>query len=180
MADSLQERRSRVEIEIQELNEAAEQLAAVRSAKDLKQWEARIGAERLAERPASPYKQVVLDGYRVWIGRNAKSNDRVLADSHKEDLWMHARGVGGSHVVVRMGGGKQMPPAEMLERAAGAAAWFSQDRGSSVVPVSVTRRKYVVKPKGAAPGAVKILNEQQVLHVNPTPPPDSSDSTRNP
>lgn len=169
-AASLEERRTGVEAELEILRQAEENLQGVRTAKELKQWETAIGAERLDERPAAPYRQVDLDGFRLWIGRNARSNDRVLADSHKEDLWMHARGVGGSHVVLRMEGSKQMPPASILERAAAAAAWHSQDRGASVVPVTVTRRKYVVKPKGGAPGAVKILNEQQVLHVSPESP----------
>ena len=107
----------------------------------------------------SPYRKSDIDGYEVWIGKNAKSNDRLTTDAHKEDVWMHARGVGGSHLVVRMNNQKQMPPRHVLLKAASLAAWNSKARGSSLAPVIITKRKYVTKPKGAPPGTVRVQKE---------------------
>jgi predicted ribosome quality control (RQC) complex YloA/Tae2 family protein len=107
-----------------------------------------------------PYRTTEIDGYEIWIGRNARSNDRLTSDAHKEDIWLHARGVSGSHVVIRMNNSKDMPPQHIISRAAALAAWNSKARGSSLVPVIVTKRKYVNKPKGALPGAVTIQREQ--------------------
>ncbi|TVR30218.1 MAG: DUF814 domain-containing protein [Balneolaceae bacterium] len=106
-----------------------------------------------------PYRQVKVDNYEIWIGKSAKSNDRVTSDAHKEDVWLHARGVSGSHVVIRMNNNKEMPPKSVIRKAAAIAAWNSKARGSNLVPVIVTKRKYITKPKGAAPGAVRVQRE---------------------
>ncbi|PKD45266.1 NFACT RNA binding domain-containing protein [Rhodohalobacter barkolensis] len=106
-----------------------------------------------------PYKRTTVDGYEVWIGKNAKSNDRLTTDAHKEDIWLHARGVGGSHVVIRMNNQKEMPPKHVILKAASIAAWHSKAKGSKLAPVIVTKRKYVTKPKGSATGAVRVQRE---------------------
>ena len=49
-----------------------------------------------------PYKKAYLSGYEIRIGKNASSNDELLRISHKEDIWLHARGVSGSHVIIVM------------------------------------------------------------------------------
>ena len=118
---------------------------------------------------SKPWRVWDLDGYEVWIGKNAKSNDLLTSAADKEDIWMHARGVSGSHLVIRMNRSKALPPETVLQRAAALAAWYSKARGSSLVPVIFTRRKYVVKQKGGAPGAVRILRES-VLLVEPQKP----------
>lgn len=109
---------------------------------------------------ALPFRKTEIDGYEVWIGKNAKSNDAVTTTAHKEDVWLHARGVSGSHVVIRMNNNKEMPPKTVILKAASVAAWNSKARGSSLVPVIVTKRKYVVKPKGLPPGAVRVQREE--------------------
>lgn len=106
-----------------------------------------------------PYRKVHIDGYEIWIGKNAKSNDKLTSAAHKEDIWLHARGVGGSHVVIRMNNNKNMPPRQIILKAAAVAAWNSKARGSDLAPVIVTKRKYVTKPKGAPSGAVRVQKE---------------------
>ena len=106
-----------------------------------------------------PYKRTYIDGYEVWVGKNAKSNDRLTTDAHKEDVWLHARGVSGSHVVIRMNNQKEMPPKHVILKAAAVAAWHSKAKGSKLAPVIVTKRKYVTKPKGSATGAVRVQRE---------------------
>jgi predicted ribosome quality control (RQC) complex YloA/Tae2 family protein len=120
----------------------------------------RLGVLSKAKQVTSlPYKRTTVDGYEVWIGKNAKSNDRLTTDAHKEDIWLHARGVGGSHVVIRMNNQKEMPPKHVILKAASIAAWHSKAKGSKLAPVIVTKRKYVTKPKGSATGAVRVQRE---------------------
>lgn len=119
-----------------------------------------------AAQKAPPYRVLEIDGYEVWVGKNAKSNDQLTTDAHKEDVWMHARGVSGSHVVIRMDNHKEMPPKETLLKAASVAAWNSKARGSGLAPVIITKRKYVVKPKGAPTGTVRV-NREEVEMVKP-------------
>lgn len=118
----------------------------------------------------SPYRKFKVGKYEVWIGKNAKSNDQLTSLAHKEDVWLHARGVGGSHVVIRMGNQKNYPPKKVILKAASFAAFYSKARGMKSAPVMYTKRKYVRKPKGAAPGAVVVEREQ----VEMVPPLDPS------
>lgn len=107
-----------------------------------------------------PYRKTNIGKYEVWIGKNAKSNDRLTSDAHKEDIWLHARGVSGSHVLIRMNNNKEMPPKSVILQAAAVAAWNSKSRGAGLAPVIYTKRKYITKPKGAAPGAVRVQREE--------------------
>jgi len=107
-----------------------------------------------------PYRRAKIDDYEIWIGKNAKSNDQLTSAAHKEDIWLHARGVGGSHVVIRMDNQKEMPPKNVILRAASIAAWNSKARGSGLAPVIVTKRKYITKPKGAPAGTVRVMKEE--------------------
>lgn len=110
-----------------------------------------------------------VNGHPVWIGKNAKNNDLLLRTAHKEDVWMHARGVSGSHLIIRMGNVKEMPPKEVILKAAAYAAYNSKARGSELVPVMVTKAKHVRKPKGAAAGAV-VVEKEEIVMVNPEKP----------
>lgn len=118
---------------------------------------------------SSPYRKFRAGKYEIWVGKNAKANDKLTSLAHKEDVWLHARGVGGSHVVIRMGNQKEYPPKEIILRAAGYAAFYSKAKGMKTAPVMYTKRKYVRKPKGAAPGAVVVEREkvEMVPPVNP-------------
>jgi len=117
----------------------------------------------------SPFRKFKEGKFEIWIGKNAKSNDQLTSHAHKEDIWMHARGVGGSHVVIRMGNRKDYPPQQVILKAASYAAYYSKARGMKSAPVMYTKRKYVHKPKGAAPGAV-VVKREQVQMVPPMKP----------
>ncbi|MVM39013.1 DUF814 domain-containing protein [Spirosoma sp. HMF3257] len=111
------------------------------------------------------FKEVTLDTFRILIGRNAKNNDLLtLKFAYKDDLWLHARDVPGSHVIIKYQAGKTFPR-HVIERAAELAAWFSKRRTDSLCPVTVTPKKFVRKPKGLAPGQVIIEKEDVVLVV---------------
>lgn len=126
----------------------------------------RLGVLSKAKQVTSlPYRRTTIEGYEVWIGKNAKSNDKLTTDAHKEDIWLHARGVSGSHVVIRMNNQKEMPPKRVIQKTASLAAWNSKAKGSHLVPVIVTKRKYVTKPKGAPAGAVRVQREEvEMVH----------------
>lgn len=117
----------------------------------------------------SPFRKFKEGKFEIWIGKSAKSNDQLTSHAHKEDIWLHARGVGGSHVVIRMGNRKDYPPQNVLLKAASYAAYFSKARGMKSAPVMYTKVKYVRKPKGAAPGAV-VVEREEVVMVPPMKP----------
>ena len=111
------------------------------------------------------FKEVDVDGFRILIGRNARNNDLLTQRfAYKEDLWLHARDVTGSHVLIKYRAGKTFPR-NVIERAAELAAWYSKRRTDSLCPVTVTPRKYVRKPKGLAEGQVLIEKESVVMVV---------------
>lgn len=110
-------------------------------------------------------------GWTVYVGQNDRKNDLLtFRFSKKNDLWFHARGVPGSHVVLRRTGRTDNPDKLALEQTASLAAFFSKAKTSSLVPVSFTERKYVRRPKGAPPGKV-VLEREEVLIVPPGEPP---------
>jgi predicted ribosome quality control (RQC) complex YloA/Tae2 family protein len=116
-----------------------------------------------------PPRQFLIDGFEVLAGRSARQNHVVTFDlASPHDIWLHARGVPGAHVIVRSGG--RSVPEHVLRRAAAIAAHFSQSRTASSVAVDYTMRRYVRPIKGAAPGLVTYSHETTV-HVHPEPPP---------
>ncbi|MFO8034980.1 MAG: NFACT RNA binding domain-containing protein, partial [Candidatus Bipolaricaulota bacterium] len=112
--------------------------------------------------PKQSPREIYVEGFPVQVGRSARENEALVRRARDEDLWLHARGVPGAHVLVSTGG-RPVPP-EVLQRAAELAAWHSQARGERKVQVSYTESRYLRKPKGATPGTVKLLREN-VLRV---------------
>lgn len=118
-----------------------------------------------------PFRQfVVAGGFQVWVGKSSENNDLLTMKYAKpSDLWFHARGSSGSHVILRIGTGKGEPSRKALEETAGIAAFYSKMKTAKHVPVAVTERKYVRKPRGAPAGTVTIEREK-LLFVNPQLP----------
>lgn len=112
-----------------------------------------------------PYRRFDLGGgFEVWVGRNARQNHELTFHaSQKYDLWMHAREVPGAHTVLHLPNRDATPGKRRLHTAAAIAAHFSKARGSDLVPVIVTERKYVTSPKGSDPGVVRVDREDVVL-----------------
>ena len=113
--------------------------------------------------PRLPYREYVIsNGRAARVGRGARDNDELtLRHARPDDLWLHVRGRSGSHVVVPLGRGEEPTP-ELLIDAAHLAAHFSDARGDSDVEIMFTRRRYVQKPRGAAPGAVRVIKEKTI------------------
>ncbi|MGC4095832.1 MAG: NFACT family protein [Nitrospira sp.] len=105
------------------------------------------------------------DGLPIFVGRNARENDALTFGLAKsDDLWLHARGTPGSHVIVRLSKGSDPPP-ETLREAAMLALLYSDLKKSGKGDVVYTRRKWVKKAKGQAPGAVVVAQEKS-LHIS--------------
>lgn len=109
------------------------------------------------------------DGFVLYVGKNARSNDDLtFGFARPNDYWFHARGVSGSHCVLRCPAKKE-PTKEILQKSAQISAYYSKGNKSKFVPVAFTKRKYIKKPKGAEQGTVVMMRED-VLFVEPKLP----------
>lgn len=142
------------------------ELETLKDIKSLRKW---LKANDLdherkqATAAALPYKAFDMAGYAVWVGKNASANDELtMKYAFKEDLWLHAKNVPGSHVLIKHKAGHKTPK-EVIEKAAALAAWYSKRKTDSLVPVTVTPAKYVRKQKGSPPGQVIVSREEVVL-----------------
>ena len=108
------------------------------------------------------------DGFQIYVGRNSKENDLLLRRiASSRDMWLHAKQIHGSHVVIRNPENKPGIPMPTLLKAAQIAAFFSKAQHASYVPVDYTWFRYVVKPKGTASGFVTYTHEK-TLYVEPS------------
>ena len=127
----------------------------------------RIGGKKgPQEQRQGPFRRFTSsDGLAIYVGRNARENDELTFGLAKsDDLWLHARGMPGSHVVVRLEKGADVLP-ETLRDAATLALLYSDLKKSGKGEIIYTRRKWVKKAKGQAPGAV-IVTQEKSMHVS--------------
>jgi len=126
-------------------------------------------AGRAEELP--PFRLFTVEGgFEVWAGKNGSNNDLLtLRHAKPGDLWFHARGGSGSHVVLKMDTGKGEPSKRAIEQAAAIAAYYSKMKTAGTVAVAMTEKRYVRKPRGAPPGTVAIEREK-VIFVKPALP----------
>ncbi len=114
---------------------------------------------------SKPIESETPGGYRLLIGRNNLQNDHLtFRVAEKGDLWFHAKGVPGSHVLLLCGG--EEPSAEDYTYAASLAAGYSQAERGQQVAVDYTRVKNIRKPSGARPGYV-IYKTNYSAYVTP-------------
>ncbi|MEP6921056.1 MAG: NFACT family protein [bacterium] len=106
------------------------------------------------------------DGYEILVGRAAQTNDRLtFSVARPQDVWLHAADYPGSHVVIRNPTRGDVPHRTVIE-AAQLAGKFSQAGADSKVTVHYTPRKFLSKPKGAAPGLVR-MSSFKTITVEP-------------
>jgi predicted ribosome quality control (RQC) complex YloA/Tae2 family protein len=117
------------------------------------------------------FKHYLLEGkYHLYVGKDSQNNDLLTTKFAKQnDYWFHARGVSGSHAVLRVDNTKEAVPKNILKAAASIAAFHSKAKTSGLAPVSYTFKKYVIKKKGMEPGKVALLKEETLL-VHPEIP----------
>ncbi len=116
-----------------------------------------------------PFKEFIYKGYPLWVGKSAKANDEMLRNySKKNDYWLHARNVAGSHVIIKWQGMTE-PSQEILEIAGSLAAFYSKAKSQTLAPVIYTQAKFVRKVKGSPPGSV-VVDKEKVIMVEPKGP----------
>lgn len=121
--------------------------------------------KKIKKQQIKPESYISSDGLTIYVGRNNKQNDHLTMKIAKnEDIWLHAKDIPGSHVVIKTGGINA--PDKTIYEAAVLAAYYSQARNSTNVTVDYTLKKNVRKPVGAKPGYV-IYTQQRTAIVNP-------------
>lgn len=154
--------------EIEKLNRLFIEIEATDNAKEIVQKTASekmlLPKQKIAHQV--PYHEHELEGFKIWIGKNAQQNDILtLKYAHKEDFWLHAKDSTGSHVIIKHQAGKNLPKS-VLNQAASWAAYFSKRKNENLVSVIYTLKKFVRKPKGLPAGSV-IVDKEEVLLVSP-------------
>lgn len=154
------------ENEIERLKVEKDKVLSAENHKDIGRWDKEQKKRVDSKEQELPFKTATHLGFQIWIGKNAANNELLtLKYAHKDDLWLHARDVSGSHVVIKHQAGKAFPK-EVIERAAEIAAFYSQRKTDSLCPVSYTTKKYIRKVKGTAVGSVR-MDREEVLMVVP-------------
>ena len=164
------------EKELEYLNSVLENIALAEGEKDLQEIRQELTETGYLRRPKTAAKRAKRvsgkpmefrssAGLRISVGKNNSQNDLLTTKlAYKSDIWLHTQKIHGSHVILWLEGGEA--DARSLTEAAQLAAWFSQARDGSKVPVDYTPVKYVKKPAGARPGMV-VYTTYQTAVVEP-------------
>jgi predicted ribosome quality control (RQC) complex YloA/Tae2 family protein len=168
-SESLQKNIARKEKEQTEMQKHLKIINQIDNVKELRKY-LKDNHLTKAESSDSPeqhlFKKFLYQGWAIWVGKNAKNNDLLTQQyAHKEDLWLHAKDVSGSHVIIKHQSGRTFPT-DVIEKAASLAAYYSKRSTDSLCPVIVTPRKFVRKTKDLAPGQV-IVEKEEVIMVVP-------------
>jgi predicted ribosome quality control (RQC) complex YloA/Tae2 family protein len=167
--DTLQKNIRRKENEQNELKIHIEKINSINSLKELRKYlkDNHLEKKSTEKTPEHQlFKKFKYQGWDIWVGKNAKNNDLLTVQhAHKEDLWLHAKDVSGSHVIIKHQSGKTFPT-DVIEKAASLAAYYSKRSTDSLCPVIVTPKKFVRKTKDLAPGQV-IVEKEEVIMVVP-------------
>jgi predicted ribosome quality control (RQC) complex YloA/Tae2 family protein len=151
----------------QKMEELEEKLTTIEKAeghKELQQLVKQSNTKEpsLKEIKQLPYKRFTYQEFEIWVGKSAKANDELLKLAHKNDTWFHARGVAGSHVLLKNPEAKAVSE-PVLEYAASLAAKYSKSQNDGLAAVIYTSPKFVRKFKGALPGQVRVDREEVIL-----------------
>lgn len=120
------------------------------------------------EEQAEPVRRFTSsDGFEMLCGKSAAGNDLIVKrHASGADIWFHAEGVPGSHVLIKTAGRAKDVTKKTIEEAAGLAAWHSKAQAAAKAAVVYTEARNVRKPRGAKPGMVT-LKEYRTIVVKP-------------
>lgn len=174
----LQIKKQTFQAELEEIRGLLRQLPKMRSLRKLQNFyrqllemnllqDKQIGNKKSAVN-AYQFNRMILDGdWDIFIGKNGPNNEKLTFEfARKWDIWLHAQGVPGSHVIIRLPRRDFHPPQKIIELAAAIAAAQSKARHSATVPVIYTEVRHVHRIRKATPGTVSVRNEK-VLFVKP-------------
>jgi len=125
------------------------------------------GKRRVKTPKLAPMRFESTDGYPIYVGRNNRQNDELTFQlARKDDIWLHASKVHGSHVIISCGG--TTPPDDTVTQAAQLAAYYAETGGGQNIPVDVVPVKMVKKTPNRKPGMV-IYHSHRTVVANPYP-----------
>ncbi|OHX67977.1 hypothetical protein NH26_17320 [Flammeovirga pacifica] len=158
------------EDEMEELKKHREALDQFEMVREIRKYIKTNGLQKLQKNePIFPFRKFEYKGFEIWVGKNAVNNDLLTQRfAHKRDLWLHARDVAGSHVVVKWKSKQPNFPVDVIEKAASIAAYYSQRKTDTLCPVIYTPKKFVRKRKGDPAGLV-VVDKEKVVLIEPAP-----------
>ncbi|HXY53986.1 MAG TPA: NFACT family protein [Nitrospirota bacterium] len=110
-----------------------------------------------------PIRKILCLGWEVLVGKSALGNDYITTKlARPDDLWLHAEGMPGSHVLIRNPGRTDIPE-DVFMKAASLAAFYSKGRKAAKVPITYAHARFVKKPRGAKPGLVVLLERKVIM-----------------
>lgn len=152
-----------------ELAEGFEQIEGIaREATEQGYLRAQAGRSAPKLRRQPPLRVDSSDGFAIYIGRSAGQNEQVTFKiGAADDLWLHARGIHGAHVIIKSGG--RAVPEPTLREAAALAAYYSKARNETAVEVDFARRSQVRRIPNGPAGLVSYQAEGSI-RATPCPP----------
>lgn len=157
--------------QVESISSKIEELDSIEDFKVMKSFKKTNSEDKSLQKNTEtlPFKSFEYEGYAIWVGKSAQANDEMLRSfSKKDDIWLHARMVPGSHVLIKTSGLNPIPNF-VLETAASLAAFYSKNKNETLAPVIYTTAKYVRKVKGSHAGSV-VVEKEKVLMVSPKSP----------
>ena len=121
-------------------------------------------AKQKNSKPLPPICFRSTDGFEIFVGRNNRQNDLLTKSAQKNDIWLHTKGIHGTHTIISSAG-REVPDTTILQ-AAEICAYHSDGKNSSSVPVDYCPVRNVKKPNGAAPGMV-VYDNYSTVYVTP-------------
>ena len=162
----LREKQAQLETIIASRDEAALSAFAETKRSVSKGSDKKTRSKKLPEKLPGIRRYLSSDGYEILVGRAAHTNDNLtFRVARPHDLWLHAADYPGSHVIIRNQTRSEISHRTIIE-AAQLAAKFSQAEKDSKVTIHYTQRKFLSKPKGAAPGLVR-MSSFKTIRVEP-------------
>jgi predicted ribosome quality control (RQC) complex YloA/Tae2 family protein len=118
----------------------------------------------------TPFRHYVYKGYDIYAGKTSGDNDELSTKfANPFDIWLHAVGYAGSHLIIRRKKGDPMPPNDILNVAGGIAVFFSKAKNCGYAEVHITEARFVRKPRKSPPGSV-VAERCKTMRVSPVDP----------
>ena len=155
---------------LDELNRAASEAELEEIRRELQEGgyvKADAGKRKMKQSKLTPMRFASTDGFPIYVGRNNKQNDELtFRMARKDDLWLHASKVHGSHVIIACAG--VTPPDNTITQAAQLAAYYAETGSGQNIAVDMTPVKQVKKIPNGKPGMV-IYHSYKTVIANPYP-----------
>ncbi len=140
--------------DISQVRESAENAGII------KKRRSKQAKHKCKDKSSGPMRYVSSDGFVIYIGKNSRQNEEILCSSNGEDIWLHAKGIPASHVLIKTEG-KEVPE-NTLVQAAKLACYYSKNRGSAT-EIDYCLRKYVKKIPSSALAHVSFTNNKTIF-----------------